>query len=212
MRILGIDPGISGACALYLSDSVVHTVPNGVFDLPVMGEDAKKELNYASLRDQIFALQPDVVVLERAMAMPSIPGKDGPDGEPGKRRDMGAASTFKFGGSWYAIKAVVACLDLPMFPPVMPNTWKKHFNLPGGDAGKEPSRQMVIQRWPQLAPFLTRKMDHQRAEAFLIAVWYAETGGKPSKTARPKKARSPAVRVPEDELFEEDDDDETIPE
>ena len=210
MRILGIDPGINGACALYLSDSVVHTVPNGVFDLPVMGEDAKKELNYAALRDQIFALQPDIVVLERAMAMPSIPGADG------QRRDMGAASTFKFGGSWYAIKAVVACLDLPLFPPVMPNTWKSHFKIPGGDAGKEPSRQMVIQRWPQLAPFLTRKMDHQRAEAFLIAVWYAETDGGRIKPA-PKK-RTPAARL--DRVVEAlndapdvtEDDDETIPE
>lgn len=206
MRILGIDPGISGACALYLSDSVVHTVPNGVFDLPIMGEDAKKELNYASLRDQIFALQPDIVVLERAMAMPSIPGKDGPNGEPGKRRDMGAASTFKFGGAWYAIKAVVACLDIPLFPPVMPNTWKSHFKIPGGDAGKEPSRQLVIQRWPQLAPFLKRKLDHQRAEAFLIAVWYAETGGRPAKGAT--KKRAPSIVAPTLEV----DDDETIPE
>jgi hypothetical protein len=107
---------------------------------------------------------------------------------------------------------VVACLDLPLFPPVMPNTWKSHFKIPGGDAGKEPSRQMVIQRWPQLAPFLTRKLDHQRAEAFLIAVWYAETGGKKSKTASVRMRGKKPVVLPDidDQIFENDD--ETIPE
>jgi hypothetical protein len=182
MRILGIDPGINGACALFVSEGGEPF--GGTFDLPTMGEEAKRELNYVDLRNKIYALKPDIVVLERAMAMPSIPGADGSE-----RRTMGSASTFKFGGSWYAIKAVVACLEIPMFPPVMPGTWKRHFNLPGGDAGKEPSRQMVIQRFPQLAPFLTRKLDHQRAEAFLIALWYAETGGKSAaRKSKPKQA------------------------
>jgi hypothetical protein len=185
-RILGIDPGISGAVGLFLPDSPVNTVPDGLVDLPVMGEGTKRELNYAALRDIIWTLNPDIVVLERAMAMPSIPDKNG------VRRDMGSASTFKFGGGYYAIKAVVACLDKPLHPPVMPGTWKKHFNLPGGDAAKEAARQLAIQRYPQVAPFLTRKMDHQRAEAFLIAVWYAETGGRPAR-AEPRAKRSAAV-------------------
>jgi hypothetical protein len=143
-RIVGIDPGISGALALYLPDSTVVTTPNGIVDLPVMGEDAGKELNYAALRDILWEMRPDIVVLERAMAMPSIAGPDG------KRRDMGAASTFKFGGGYYAIKAVVACLNIPLHKPVMPGTWKGHFGLAGGDAGKEPSRQLAIQRFPQV--------------------------------------------------------------
>lgn len=172
MRILGIDPGISGALGLFLTDSTVHTIPNGLVDLPVVGEGSKRELNYAALRDIVYEMNPDIVVLERAMAMPSIPGTDG------ERRTMGAASAFKFGGGYYAIKAVVACLDRPLHPPVMPGVWKKYFNLPGGEAAKEASRQLAIQRYPQVAPFLTRRMDHQRAEAFLIAVWYAETGGR----------------------------------
>ena len=171
-RIIGIDPGVEGACALFLPDSTIPTTPNGIFDLPTMGEGPQRELNYAELRDRLYALKPDFVVLERAMAMPSIPGKNG------ERRDMGAASTFKFGGGWYAIKAVVACLDIPLQHVVMPAVWKRHFNLPGGDAGKEPARQLAIRRYPQIAPFLSRKKDHQRAEAFLIAAWYAETEGR----------------------------------
>lgn len=201
-RVLGIDPGISGAVGLFLPDSTVNTVPDGLVDLPVMGEGPKRELNYAALRDIIWSLRPDIVVLERAMAMPSIPGKNG------ERREMGSASTFKFGGGYYAIKAVVACLDRPLHPPVMPGTWKKHFNLPGGDAAKEAARQLAIQRFPQVAPFLTRKKDHQRAEAFLIAVWYAETGGKPAKRAAAPKAASSMF----DGIDDDEDEDLDIPE
>lgn len=185
-RIVGIDPGISGACALYLPDSTVPTVPNGLYDLPTMGEGPGHELNYAALRDWLYNVaQPDFVVLERAMAMPSIPGKDG------KRRDMGGASTFKFGGSWYAIKAVVACLNIELRHVVMPSVWKRHFNLPGGDDGKEPARQLAIRRFPQIAPFLERKKDHQRAEAFLIARWYVETEGR--STAKNRKRAAAAT-------------------
>lgn len=212
-RIVGIDPGIEGACALFLPDSTIPTTPDGIFDLPVMGEGPQKELNYAALRDKLYALKPDFVVLERAMAMPSIPGKDG------ERRDMGAASTFKFGGCWYAIKAVVACLDIPLQHVVMPGVWKKHFNLPGGDDGKEPARQLAIRRYPTIAPFLARKKDHQRAEAFLIAAWYAETEGR--SAARRAKAspklfdeaaprRVPATAAAAARLFDDTSDD--IPE
>lgn len=195
MRILGIDPGIDGAVGLYLPDSPVNTTPNGIVDLPTIGEKSQRELNYAALRDIIFGLRPDIVVLERAMAMPSIPGKQDDDGEGGKRRTMGSASTFKFGGGYYAIKAVVACLGIPLHKPVMPATWKGHFGLPGGDAAKEASRLLATQRFPQIAPFLTRKLDHQRAEAFLIAVWYAETGGKSSPQGRQFRAAKKKGKV-----------------
>lgn len=190
---MGIDPGIAGAIALYVTDSHAVTEPDGIVDLPVMGEEAKRELNYVALRNILYHMRPDMVVLERAMAMPAIPDANG------VRRQMGAASSFKFGGSWYAIKAVIACLELPMHPPVMPAAWKRHFGLPGGEAGKEPSRQMVIQKYPILAPSLLRKKDHQRAEAFLIAAWYAETGGRSVRVPRPKKKQVDVAEIMFDE-------------
>lgn len=168
LRVVGIDPGISGACALYLHRSTVQTTPNGLVDLPTMGEGPQRELNYAVLRDILYSMQPDVVFIERVTAMPSFSNEVGPDGEPAARRSMGAASAFKFGGGFYSIKAVCACLNLD-YRLVMPAKWKKFYGLRGGEGGKEQARVLAIQQNPQVAPFLQRKKDHQRAEAFLLA-------------------------------------------
>ncbi len=64
MRILGIDPGISGAIALYCPD---EPVPNGewMFELPTLGEGNKKELDYRELRDRIYFLRPTVAFIEQ---------------------------------------------------------------------------------------------------------------------------------------------------
>jgi len=173
MRVVGIDPGVSGAVALYLPKEKPFTSNQGLVDLPVMGDGKQSELNYAGLRDILFLMRPDVVFIERVTAMPSMPGKPGPNGEPGAdRRSMGAASAFKFGGGFYAIKAVCACLDLD-YRLIMPAQWKKHYGLTGGDGAKERARLTAITRYPAIESYLKRKKDHQRAEAFLLAVYGA---------------------------------------
>ena len=48
-RILGVDPGINGGCALYLPNSPVPTVPDGVFDIPTVGDGNKREIDAAEL-------------------------------------------------------------------------------------------------------------------------------------------------------------------
>lgn len=158
--ILGIDPGVSGALALF---DPARTAASGlrwiVEDIPVIG-DEKHELNAGVLRDFLRRYSPEHAFMEFVTAMPSIAGPDG------KRRGMGVAGAFRFGGFFYALKAVLACCDVP-YTLVTPASWKKFHGLKGSD--KERSRLRAIQLFPELSERLKRKKDQNRAEAALIA-------------------------------------------
>jgi hypothetical protein len=208
MRILGIDPGINGACSLYCSESTVPTVPNGMFDIPTLGDSKQREVDYGGLCDLIWQLKPDVAVIEIVNAFMPAPA----EGEESVR--WGGTSLFRFGGAYYAIHAVVACLKIPRHRVASPS-WKNHFGLKGKKKGggiDDSARQVVLRRFPAVHPFLKIKGNQHRAEAFLMAVWYAETGGRSAKrskkksedmdfgddTASAKRARSERWRDAED--------------
>lgn len=162
MLTIGIDPGLSGAIAALFDDG--HVV---VHDMPTMqtGEGAVKNsidgyalanllrpwAEFTELGGQV------AVFLERVTAMPSIPGKGG------ARRPLGAASSFSLGGSYWGAFCVCAALRLPIHL-VDPRTWKAHFKL-GKD--KDLARGLAIRYYPSAD--LSRKKDHGRAEALLIA-------------------------------------------
>lgn len=167
--ILGVDPGVSGALALF---DPSRTAASGlrwvVDDIPVFG-DEKRELNAGALRDWLRRYSPDHAFLELVTAMPSIPGHKG-----AARRGMGAAGAFRFGGFFYALKAVLSCCDVP-FTLVTPAVWKKASGLKGSD--KEASRLRALQLFPELSGPLSRKKDQNRAEAALIAKHGADRAG-----------------------------------
>ena len=139
LRCLGIDSGINGACALYCAGSEHPTVPNGIFDLPTVGEGNRRELHYSQLRDLIWELRPHVAFLEFVNAHP---GFDDETGEP--RFKLGATSIGRTMGAYFAIKAVVACLDIPLHVKTSPQ-WKKHFGLRGGKDFKDDARKLAHQ-------------------------------------------------------------------
>ena len=68
------------------------------------------------------------------------------------------------------IRAICARVT-PDIELVAPAVWREYFDLIGKD--KEASRLMAIRLFPDMFDKLTRKMDHQRAEAMLIAWWGA---------------------------------------
>jgi hypothetical protein len=179
MRILGVDPGINGACALYCSDAVGVNAPHSMFDIPTLGEGNQREIDYAALRDLIYHAEPDMAVIEIVNAFL-------PKGEGGETVKFGGTSMFRFGGSYYAMHAVIACLNIPRHR-VASTSWKGHFGLKGKKKGggiDDSARQIVLRRFPALQSFLTKKGDQHRAEAFLTAVWFAETGGRPAKRSK----------------------------
>lgn len=160
-RILGIDPGINGACALLDTDEKSVEV----IDLPTLGEGKQREIDAAWLYGWVLRGCADHAFIELVTAMPSTPDAKG------QRRGMGAASAFKFGFATGQLRAVLQCSRVP-FSLITPATWKKSYGLKGPD--KEKSRQLALRLFPQAAGDLKRKLDHQRAESILIANYGAK--------------------------------------
>ena len=157
MKIIGIDPGLSGAIAIIEDNKVLS-----IFDMPVMaeGKKNKRQLNSAQLVDIIkenIKINDDIaVVVEQVNAMPG----------------QGVTSMFNFGQTFGAIKGVCAALKLPIFF-VRPSKWKKHFDLL--NSSKDSSRTKVIEMYPSLSNQLTKKKDVNKSDAILIARFYSET-------------------------------------
>lgn len=163
MRILGIDPGKTGAAALY-------EVPAGEYygdavdaiDMPITEMFGTDVVDAVKLLQWVQRMKPDHVWLEKVVAMPSIPDK-----KTGERRQMGATSSFTFGDGFGTVRTAMV-LDRWPISPVTPNVWKHFFGLHGPD--KEPSRVLAMDLMPSAAPLLTLKgRGRARGEALLIA-------------------------------------------
>ena len=157
MRIIGVDPGLSGGIAI-LEDNKVKEM----FDMPVMsdGKKNKRQLNNALLvqlvKDNIKDIEDTVMVVEQVNAMPG----------------QGVTSMFNFGQTFGAIKGICAALSLPIFF-VRPAKWKKHFELI--NSSKDASRTKAIEMYPNLSEQLSKKKDVNKSDAILIARFYSET-------------------------------------
>jgi crossover junction endodeoxyribonuclease RuvC len=151
MRVLGIDPGIHGALAIVEITNGAAPQLVAVCDVPTLGAKARERVNALMLRDWLMAQRPDHALIERAGAMPK----------------QGIASTFKFARAVGSLETIVTCLDISL-SIIEPSVWKKFHRLIGAD--KENSRQRVLQLFPGEHALFSRKMDHQRAEAVLIAL------------------------------------------
>jgi len=157
MRIIGIDPGLSGGIAILENNKVKE-----LFDMPVMadGKKNKRQLNSALLaqlvKENIKDIENTIMVVEQVNAMPG----------------QGVTSMFNFGQTFGAIKGICAALNLPIFF-VRPAKWKKHFELI--NSSKDASRTKVIEMYPSIAEKLTKKKDVNKSDAILIARYYSET-------------------------------------
>lgn len=154
MRILGIDPGLSGAVGWHDDDDGTF----GAFDIPTMGEKTSRRVDGRGLLSRLQAqkigtpMRWDFAYFELVHALPK----------------QGVSSTFRFGEATGTITGVLAAWDVPIIR-VTPQVWKKHYGLQGQQ--KEQSRAFAIQLFPKAADLLERKKDHQRAEALLIAAY-----------------------------------------
>ena len=157
MKIIGIDPGLSGAIAVLEDKKVL-----GIYEMPVMaeGKKNKRQLNSAQLvnimKSNIIKSDEIAVVVEQVNAMPG----------------QGVTSMFNFGKTFGAIKGVCAALELPIFF-VRPSKWKKYFDLI--NSSKDSSRTKAIEMYPSLSSQLTKKKDVNKSDAILIARFYFET-------------------------------------
>ena len=150
-RIVGIDPGITGAIA-ELHGTELHAV----HDMPTVTDSTgRQRVNPLGVLDILRQADPDLVVLEQVNAMPgSGPG----------RRTMGAQSMFNFGRGFGVVEASVQALGLPL-RFVAPATWKARAGLTRRP--KDYARTLALQLYPRAD--LQRRADTGRADAILIA-------------------------------------------
>ena len=157
MKIIGIDPGLSGAIAILENNKVLN-----IFEIPVMseGKKNKRQLNSAQLvrliKDNILKNEEVSVVVEQVNAMPG----------------QGVTSMFNFGQSFGILKGICSAMQLPMYF-IRPAKWKKYFNLINSE--KDASRTKAIEIFPYFSSNLAKKKDSNKADAILIASYYYET-------------------------------------
>ncbi len=159
MKIVGIDPGLSGAIAILKENKVL-----GIFDMPVMaeGKKNKKQINGSQIYNEINRIinkiqnQEVRVVIEQVSAMPG----------------QGVTSMFNFGQSFGILKGICSAMQLPMYF-VRPAKWKKYFNLINSE--KDASRTRAIEIFPHFSSQLSKKKDSNKADAILIASYFHET-------------------------------------
>ena len=156
MLIYGIDPGFTGAIALYWPNSPYESNLE-VYDMPVMkNPKGKTIINPHGVLD-ILANEggKSLAVIEQVAAM----------------RGQGVSSMFRFGEGYGHLQMACAACKLPT-KYVTPASWKKHFGL---SRDKGLSRSLAIQRFPNQAGLFARAKDDGRAEAALLALFGHET-------------------------------------
>ena len=149
MRIVGIDPGKTGAVA------AVNGQICAVVDTPVFGTRSRPgELNPDGMISVLRSMEPHHVYIEVQHAMPK----------------QGVSSTFCTGYGYGLWIGIITALGLP-WTAVRASGWKQAM-LSGLDkTDKNVSRIAAARLFPQLSGDLARVSDHGRAEALLIAAY-----------------------------------------
>lgn len=162
MKILGIDPGRSGAAAL-ITGGGGFSRELEVYDLPF---DEEGVLDYRAYRDLIVRLAPDIAYAENVWPRSSR--------APNAKDGMGFITSNKFMKSVGALEGITAC-HVPDCHKVTPVSWKRRFGLL--KTTKTASRTMAATLWPKHAAIFKRVKDDGRAESVLIATYGAERQG-----------------------------------
>lgn len=156
VRVLAIDPGITGAWA-YVDDGEVV-----IDDLEVTSIGVTNQIVPHALATVIRLYNPGVVVLEQNGVMPS----------------NGSKANYSMGLSMGIITGVVGTLSYPLVR-MRPQEWKPLVGLASVKGTttqrKEASRQRALEILGTHEA-LALKKNHDRADAFLIAEAYRRRG------------------------------------
>jgi len=154
-RVLGADPGATGAIALLDTNTgelIVEDMPT-IIVKATSRKRASHEISESRLAEIIRGLSPDVAWIERVHSMPR----------------QGVASSFSFGVSYGILRGVIGAIPLPLLF-VTAVEWKKEFRL---THDKSQSRVLASRLYPSKASVFSRVRDGDRAEAALIATFGA---------------------------------------
>lgn len=177
MRILGVDPGLSGGAALLDCADRAALPRLEVEDIPIRKErnSTGKQRGYIDAirwRDLIRRWQPDVAYFELTWAMPDHRNQDS-GGELGHGQGVVAAGRTQ--RSHGVLEGILICECEVIY--VMPQVWKRKFGLIGGVKNKRSSCDLITELFPEAMRFFARAKDNNRAEAALLAVYGAAQRG-----------------------------------
>lgn len=145
-RVVGIDPGLTGAVALNAGKE------SAVVDLPIVRVHSKGYVNAWKLRELLLSMRPDLIVVELQGVM------------QGQGISSSGQTMLTYGGIVATAMTVGCTLEI-----VAASKWKRSFDLIG--CGKHASLPKALKQYPKLKDNLRRKKDHNRADALLIASW-----------------------------------------
>ncbi len=152
MRVIGIDPGLSGAVAVINgTDSLI------VIDMPTMTVERNGKSKRQVSASELAAILSNYnsndchVYVEKVSAMAG----------------QGVTSVFSFGRSFGMIEGILAAFKLPV-TYVAPATWVKAV---GRGQGKDASRARAMELFPSDQDQFKLKKWDGRADAALIAYW-----------------------------------------
>ncbi|QIV65798.1 crossover junction endodeoxyribonuclease [Mesorhizobium phage Cp1R7A-A1] len=157
--ILGLDPGVNGALAFLDIDTwALEVIDAPKIETKIAGS-ARNHVDHGRLARLIRVRKPTHLVTEKLW---SRPGQD-------------SKSTFTLGRYLGHVEmAASMLLECTLMQPT-PQEWKGDLHV---SADKSLSRDRAIQLIPALEPILTRKGDHDRGEAAMLAFWGALKLGK----------------------------------
>lgn len=182
---IGIDPGLTGAVAcIYASGGVmIEDTPTYTRERP-----KKKGQKKAGIRT-VYDIPSMAEILRRLMAhhwnpeeaCPLIVGLEHQQPMPSNERfgKQGGLQTFSLGYGYGLWEGILGALGLP-YEVVRPATWKPAMTK-GLPKEKDAARMRANQLFPQARGWLSRKKDHNRAEALLMAEWLKRQHGFPTR-------------------------------
>ncbi|KAK7304890.1 hypothetical protein VNO77_42783 [Canavalia gladiata] len=159
--VLGIDPDVSGAVALLKTHGSACSAQ--VFDSPhvkiLVGKSkrTRRRLDAKSVVQLVRSF--DAPIGTTAYIEQSIPYPQ--DGKQG----------WWSGGFGYGLWIGILVASGYSVIPVPSFTWKAKYELSGSRTAKDDSRRLASTLFPSLTSMFSRKKDHGRAEALLIAAY-----------------------------------------
>jgi crossover junction endodeoxyribonuclease RuvC len=151
MIVMAIDPGLSGAIAVFDGEILIDIVDTPTHEL-TRNNKTKRQISASALAALFRQYKPGHVVVEKVSAMPG----------------QGVTSMFSFGRSFGVIEGILAAFEIPA-TYVMPSVWTKGI---GRGLGKDASRARACELYPAHQKSFARVKDDGRADAVLIGAWY----------------------------------------
>lgn len=156
MIILGCDPGLDGAIAVYRPhDDVLQT-----HSMPTL--KVKAGSNKRVIDDYELARLVDAICRDGAPTMAVVE-------MVGPRPSDGAVQGFQFGAGFGVLRGVIAANFIPTHL-VTPQSWKRRIGIASG-ADKDASRAMASRAFPRSAGLWALKKQDGHAEAALLALY-----------------------------------------